>query len=75
MTKEEAAANFGKIRKRTYASINGTKGNLMNLKASSILSIKEKELLQDVINGLEKLRLEFVHNYDKAIITAKQTTI
>ena len=54
--------NYYNHRKKLYASINGRKGNLVKLTKSSLLTKKEKELTLDVINSLEKLRLEIKTN-------------
>ena len=72
MDKREAQVRFGEYRKQVYASLNGTKGNLIKLSNSNLLSIKEKELLKDVISALDKLRVEYITFKNKNIITAKQ---
>lgn len=53
---------FTDYRKSIYASINGTKGNLTKLRKSRLLSKGEKEKLDNVIEALEKLRIEFYNN-------------
>ena len=50
---------YGQFRKHIYASINGTKGNLVKLSKSPILKKDEKLLLYDVINSIEILRKTF----------------
>lgn len=54
--------NFIDFRKRIYASINGTKGNLIKLSSSKLLSKAEKEKLNNVIEALEELRVEYYNN-------------
>lgn len=54
--------NFVNYRKQIYASINGTKGNLIKLSSSKLLSKAEKDKLNKVIETLEELRLEFYNN-------------
>lgn len=54
--------NFVIYRKNIYASINGTKGNLIKLSKSSLLSKGEKEKLGIVIKALEDLRKEYIKN-------------
>ena len=49
-------------RKQIYASINGTKGNLVKLSKSDLLSKGEKEKLEKVIEALENLRVEYYNN-------------
>ena len=56
---------FTDYRKSIYASINGTKGNLVRLKKSNLLSKTEKEKLQEVIEKMEDLRVEFYNNRGK----------
>ena len=53
---------FVNYRKQIYASINGTKGNLVKLSKSKLLSKGEKEKLDKVIEALEDLRLEYYNN-------------
>ncbi len=53
---------FVNYRKKIYASINGTKGNLVKLSKSSLLSKSEKEKLDKVIEALENLRVEYNNN-------------
>lgn len=53
---------YGQFRKHIYASINGTKGNLVKLSKSPILKKDEKLLLYDVINSIEILRKTFSEN-------------
>lgn len=53
---------FVYYRKQIYASINGTKGNLVKLSKSSLLSKGEKEKLYKVIETLEDLRVEYYNN-------------
>ncbi|MES2395860.1 MAG: hypothetical protein V4549_07650 [Bacteroidota bacterium] len=53
---------FVSYRKQIYASINGTKGNLVKLSASRLLSKAEKEKLLKVIDCMEELRIEFLSN-------------
>lgn len=57
---------FIKVRKQIYASLNGTKGNLVKLGKSTALSKKEKELLSDVIDKMELLRIEYYNNRGKS---------
>lgn len=49
-------------RKHIYASINGTKGSLIKLSKSKLLSNNEKEKLNRVIEALEDLRVEYYNN-------------
>jgi len=49
-------------RKHIYASINGTKGNLIKLSKSSLLSKNEKEKLTEVIEKIEELRVVYYNN-------------
>jgi hypothetical protein len=52
-------------RKHIYASINATKGNLMKLKKSSLLTKEEKDKLAEVINAMESLRQVYVNTMNK----------
>lgn len=54
--------NYGEYRKSIYASINGTKGNLIKLKSSKLLKKDEVDDLTNVIIALEKLRITFNNN-------------
>lgn len=54
--------SFTKYRKHIYASINGTKGNLVKLGKSKMLSKEEKEKLDKVIVALEDLRVAYYNN-------------
>jgi hypothetical protein len=54
--------DFIYYRKKVYASINGTKGNLVKLSKSNLLSKLEKEKLAIVIDSLESLRIEYFNN-------------
>lgn len=65
MDKFETTQNFIKYRKSVYASINCTKGNLMKLCKSNLLSKREKELLNKVIDDMEVLRIEYYNNRGK----------
>ena len=56
---------FIEYRKRIYASIPGTKGNLVKLSKSKLLSKKEKEKLEKVIESIEEFRLEYFSNRGK----------
>lgn len=56
---------FIDYRKRIYASINGTKGNLIKLSKSKFLSNTEKEKLSKVIEAIEELRKEYYGNRGK----------
>lgn len=56
---------FIEWRKHIYASINGTKGNLVKLHKSQLLSKEEKEKLQAVINTMEDLRVTYFNNRGK----------
>lgn len=49
-------------RKKIYTSINGIKGNLIKLSKSKLLSKGEKEKLNNVIQALEELRIEYYNN-------------
>ena len=51
--------NFVFYRKKIYASINGTKGNLTKLSKSSFLSKEEKNKVNEVIDKMEELRLTY----------------
>ncbi len=53
---------FIKYRKHIYASINGTKGNLIKLRKSRLLSKGEKAKLDNVIAAVEDLRVEYFNN-------------
>ena len=53
---------FVDYRRQIYASINGTKGNLVKLSKSRLLSKAEKEKLVKVIEALEDLRVEYYNN-------------
>ena len=59
MTTEKTFTDY---RKQIYASINGTKGSLIKLSKSKLLSKEEKNKLDIVINNLEDLRLEYYKN-------------
>ena len=59
---QKSINSFIKVRQQIYASINGTKGNLVKLIKSNALSKKEKELLSDVIDKMELLRIEYYNN-------------
>jgi hypothetical protein len=72
MTKAEAARRYGRYRQALYLSIVERKSDLDYLKRSTLLSKREKELLQNTIDSLEELRIEFAANRGKAIITATQ---
>jgi hypothetical protein len=63
---------FIEFRKHIYASINGTKGNLVKLSKSKLLSKGEKEKLGNVIESIEELRLEFYSNRGNSNPTPKQ---
>ncbi len=52
---------FIEYRRSIYASINGTKGNLIKLSKSRLLTKPEKEKLQVVIDSLEDLRQVYVN--------------
>lgn len=58
----ELNKTFTDFRKHIYASINGTKGNLVKLSKSKILSKREKEKLLKVIEAMESLRVEYYNN-------------
>ena len=60
-------SNFINFRKRIYASINGTKGNLTKLSRSGLLSKAEKDKLNNVIISLEELRVEYYNNRGRKI--------
>ena len=60
---------FIDYRKHIYASINGTKGNLVKLSKSKLLSKGEKEKLDIVIAALEELRLEYYNNRGSKNVT------
>jgi hypothetical protein len=51
---------YGTYREQIYASINGTKGNMVKLRKSSLLTKNEKEKVTNVINALESLRQELI---------------
>ena len=53
---------FADYRKQIYASINGTKGNMVKLGNSNLLSKDEKEKLDKVIEALEDLRVVYYNN-------------
>jgi len=53
---------FAEWRRHIYGSINGTKGNMVKLKKSTLLTKTEKEILQTAIDAMENLRLEFIKN-------------
>lgn len=59
MTQSET---FVFYRKKIYASINGTKGNMSNLVKSRFLSKVEKELMNKVIDDLSNLSDYFYKN-------------
>lgn len=61
----EPKKNFVDYRKSIYASINGTKGNLIKLSKSKLLSNTEKEKLDKVIEAIEDLRKEYYNNRGK----------
>jgi hypothetical protein len=56
---------YGQWRKHVYASINGTKGNLIRLSNSRLLRPNEKEQLLKVIDELESLRRIYSKNNSK----------
>lgn len=56
---------FTDYRKHIYASINGTKGNLIKLGKSTLLSKEEKIKLDEVVNAIENLRITFYNNRGK----------
>lgn len=49
-------------RKRIYAFICGTKGNLIKQSKSKFLKKGEKEKLNKVIEAIEELRIEYYNN-------------
>jgi hypothetical protein len=53
---EKNTKTFIEYRRSIYASINGTKGNLVKLSKSRLLTKIEKEKLQVVIDSIEDLR-------------------
>ena len=61
----EPKKKFVDYRKSIYASINGTKGNLIKLSKSKLLSNTEKEKLDKVIEAIEDLRKEYYNNRGK----------
>jgi len=74
MNKAEAARKFGRYRHNLYLNIIERKDDLDYLKRSPLLSKKEKELLDNVINDMEKLRIEFLSTFAKAK-AAKQSPV
>lgn len=58
-------SDFVKYRKHIYASINGTKGNLIKLSKSRLLSKGELEKLNLIIDAMENLRIEYFNNRGK----------
>lgn len=48
---------FSQYRKQIYASVNGTKGNMVKLSKSSLLTKNEKVALDKVISALEEFRV------------------
>ena len=64
-SKEKSKISFIEVRNKIYASINGTKGNLIKLKKSTALNDDEVKQLNIVISELEKLRQIYVNNYKK----------
>jgi hypothetical protein len=54
--------SFSYYRKKIYASINGTKGNLTKLSKSKLLSKSEKEKIDKVIEAIGDLRVEYCSN-------------
>lgn len=56
---------YADYRKQIYASINGTKGNLIKLRKSNLLSAEEKESLGGVIDSLEEFRVKYYNNRGK----------
>ena len=56
-------------RKQVYASINGTKDNLITLSKSKLLLKDEKEQLEKVIEALEALRLTYYTNQKTTFYT------
>lgn len=66
MEKDIVVKNFVYYRKKIYAQINSYKGNMINLKRTRLLSKREKELLGNVIDALEELRVEYSNNRKKA---------
>lgn len=65
----EEIDRFLHFRRQIYASINSRKGNFMTLKKSNILSKKEKELTQAIIDAIEDLRVEYYNNRGKKKIS------
>lgn len=61
----EPKKKFVDYRKSIYAFINGTKGNLIKLSKSKLLSNTEKEKLDKVIEAIEDLRKEYYNNRGK----------
>lgn len=45
-------------RRQLYASVSGRKGNLIKLSESKLLTKKEKELLDNVIEAIGQLNIE-----------------
>jgi len=71
MTKAEAARKYGSYRRNLFFSIVERIDDLKYLKRSSILSKNEKELVQNAIDNIELLRVEFATAFKK-YIKAKQ---
>lgn len=53
---------YGQYRKSVYASINGTKGNMVNLSKSKLLNKEEKKSCLKVIEALEEFRITFYNS-------------
>lgn len=56
---------YGEHRRHIYASINGTKGNMIKLSKSKLLKGEEPELLKKVIDALSNLSREIKQDYIK----------
>ena len=59
------AKTYTELRKQVYASINGTKGGLVKLSKSTLLSKDEIIKLLLVIDAMEDLRLTYFNNRGK----------
>jgi len=67
------SSSYSAYRRHVYASINGTKGNLVKLSKSKLLSKTEKEKLLEVIEKMEELRVIYHNNMGKNKVNESET--
>lgn len=67
------AKSFGQYRKGIYASINGTKGNMIRLAKSTLLTDEETDAAIKVVNALENFRQIFKKGFLKGNVKSQKT--